>query len=625
MRRPPEAGLAILLLLGVSGCAAVEQRSDWPPPFTTSGDGADSSAIDELSRWARVSAPVAAPADAEAEYSASALLQANAPSDPWSEGPSSGLLRYFPTLSRLLNGDASASGNLGSREGSPPAGDLAFNGVYPRWLPPKAPTARDDQDVRPAYGPYRDDAASSSEAIASRPPDRAPPPLLPIPMIVPFRPHSLPDSAGDVALDVSKVNTRREDAPSWASDPQALLASARASTGSVTTEDSLTNRSSATPREAAAADESAQAERAHLERTADSSLVPVSAPSAWGALLAMSPVDEPSTSLPPAVVENPTPAANSPAQPESDTNQLSPPPASELVPAPVPDPGSPPPASPPPPAPEQPSSSAPDATEADAQASVRPQEPPAQPEQAPQASQQPQPTNSSAESERPQPPRVASATAAAASSAAVAATYTQSIYASPPPTAPPPPRRTLLSWIFGDESSEPHPSPQLPPATFPRTYDAYVDNLSHVASPSKQAPAPSAPAPTPPCWEPGMYTKAFLHKLTSWGQGSGCNGCQHASAPSCRCCCCCSCGSQHQPAHASAQAVSAQGASSAERSRATPAAPGVKSAASTSEANTASSAGGAGPSLGTEQGDVSQGGRSVGTAASQKLDEAPQG
>ena len=128
------------------------------------------------------------------------------------------------------------------------------------------------------------------------------------------------------------------------------------------------------------------------------------------------------------------------------------------------------------------------------------------------------------------------------------------IYASPPPVAPPEPRGKFLSWLHPDGKAEPLASPQLPPATFPTTYRLNPAPAMPVqATPQKDAVPCATPANAAkkPCVLTGLF-----HKLKSWGHGSGCGGCQRDGSPSCchGCTCCAGrsstvSGSPQGPAH----------------------------------------------------------------------------
>ncbi len=49
MRRPPKVGLVVLLLLGLTGCAGVQQRLSWSSPSTTDASRTDTPAPSRFS------------------------------------------------------------------------------------------------------------------------------------------------------------------------------------------------------------------------------------------------------------------------------------------------------------------------------------------------------------------------------------------------------------------------------------------------------------------------------------------------------------------------------------------------------------------------------------------------
>jgi len=180
----------------------------------------------------------------------------------------------------------------------------------------------------------------------------------------------------------------------------------------------------------------------------------------------------------------------------------------------------------------------------------------------------------------------------------------QSNYASPPPVAPPEPRGKFLSWLHPERQAEPLASPQLPPATFPTTYRLNAAVAMPVKSTPQSDAGPgvtAASAVKKPCVLTGLF-----RKLTSWGHGSSCGGCQRDRSPSC-CHGCTCCAGKNSTVSGSPQrtAASLPGPAGTLRGPLAPLVALVRS-------------------RGTEPGDVAQGGKVFDSAVSQSLDESSQ-
>ena len=123
MRRPPEVGLVVLLLLGLSGCAGLQQRLSWSSPSTTDVGRTDPPAPSRVLMVAstRRRAPAAqGPVSklAESSKAAPATADTKLPLNSWPDPPSDGFSRYFPMLSRRWDRgrservDATSTGRL---------------------------------------------------------------------------------------------------------------------------------------------------------------------------------------------------------------------------------------------------------------------------------------------------------------------------------------------------------------------------------------------------------------------------------------------------------------------------------------------------------------------------------
>jgi hypothetical protein len=203
MRKTPVVGSVVLLLVGFSGCAGVPQRVSWSSPPADRSDAADSPTPSRFSWWRQPRAEAAttdSPSNvAEAGKATEPAASTEVPVNVWPESRSEWLARQFPIMSRLWNGRPT-----GNARDADPSLRSDLDRVSARSQPAPLPGAgRADADVRPVDGSADDDVTSSGRRAISgqREPDvRAP---LPTPMRVTFRPHSLPESSGDVELDVS--------------------------------------------------------------------------------------------------------------------------------------------------------------------------------------------------------------------------------------------------------------------------------------------------------------------------------------------------------------------------------------------------------------------------------------
>jgi hypothetical protein len=235
MRRTPAVAL-VGLLLGLSGCAGVPQRLGWSSPATDHSDPADTSAPGRLSWWRRPSTENSTPDQAtkiaETRETTQPALTTKLPTDVWPESRSEWLARRFPLLNRTLNGptvSAAVDSDARVRE---------LNG---RLLAPWSTMAggtrggRDDNDVRPVDATAtNEDASGDRQTVPGRRSERMPP-LLATPLVVKVPPHSLPETSGDVALDIN--HAERSQASQVQSD-EAEMPSAETGPASSSTVDS---------------------------------------------------------------------------------------------------------------------------------------------------------------------------------------------------------------------------------------------------------------------------------------------------------------------------------------------------------------------------------------------------
>ena len=164
MRRLREAGIVTLLLLGLTGCAGVQQRLGWTEPPYLGDEGSEERPLSRLAFWRRHRAEETVPAataTGSTEPGRSNLLARNAasPADADEERP--GLLRRLPLVGRLWkNEDRGESDefDMPASRFTPPVSTAASGFVRPR-SPAAAPTAAPTRaaDATPAsldgFGP----------------------------------------------------------------------------------------------------------------------------------------------------------------------------------------------------------------------------------------------------------------------------------------------------------------------------------------------------------------------------------------------------------------------------------------------------------------------------------------
>ena len=578
MRRTPAVAL-VGLLLGLSGCAGVPQRLSWSSSATDRSDPTDNTTPSPLAWWRRPrtenSSSDQTAKVAETSETAQPAASNKLPNDVWPESRDEWLARRFPFLSKCLNGPTVSAADYDARNRE------LNNRLLAPWLTP-APAAgsrRDDVDVRPVDATASNDEASSDrQTIPGQSTERTPP-MLGTPLVVKSRPHSLPETSGDVALDVNHVEPTRASR----FDPYtAALAAAQPLPASSSSDDSASVMAALTgERQASDAPSSGQTDAAAdsaQPKQASSSTVDAVTDSAQPTQASSPPVDsasvlaksagddrsseppansQPDAALEPTTAPNPTVGpetllAQAPAAPAPNTQ-----PPSSIPPPPPPVGQTPPPA--PPAVGDKPA-----ANPTQAETSPPPAPGAAKPTEAEQTTAQPAPAPATPETQpvAPQTPVAPVPATAAPVSTSVAppappygqrpvAVSKRSPYASPPPMAPPPPRHKFLGLFFVEDAPRPLATPQLPPAMFPASYRVGTPGPAP-AQPASQAvvstPQVACNAPPKPC-----VLSVLFQKIKGFGNRSGCSGCHHGgTAPCCQGCTCYS--GSSKPAQASPQA-----------------------------------------------------------------------
>ena len=547
MRRTPAVAL-VGLLLGLSGCAGVPQRLSWSSSATDRPNPTDSPTPSRLAwwRWPRSenSSTDQAAKSPEAPETAQPAVSNKMPTDVWPESQEEWLARRFPLLNKFLNGPTVSAVDTDARYR-----ELNHRLLAPWSMPASAArSGREDDDVRTVDATASNDEASSDrQAIPGQSAERMPP-IQATPSVVNVRSHSLPETSGDVALD---VNRARPSQASQAAPDTAATASAQPEPASTSSDDTASVLASLTGNRPASdapsngqpdlATDSTQPKQASSSAVDSTSVLAVSAGDHRSGEL-------PANSQPDAAVE-PVTGPDAAAGPETSLAQApaAPPPTtqppSSIPPAPPPVGQTLPPAPPavgdkPAPNPGQPETSPPPAPDA------------AKPKEADETTAQPAPAPSNPETppaapQMPVSPVPAAAAPVPTSVAPPAPPYGQRPvavsnlypYASPPPMAPPPPRHKFLGLFFVEDAPRPLATPQLPPAMFPASYRVQTPGLAPI-QPASQVVAATPPvacnAPPKPC-----VLSVLFQKIKGFGNRSGCSGCHHGgTAPCCQGCTC---------------------------------------------------------------------------------------
>jgi hypothetical protein len=225
MRRPRQAGLAVLLLLGLSGCAGVPQRLSWSSPSTIEPGRTDPPAPSRFSWWRRPGNE-----SSQAKGSVSGLTQTTKagprtddtrlPLNAWPDPPPQGFSRYFPMLSGRWNGsnnehsDATPAGRSNISQVSARSGATARSSV-----------ARDDRAVRTVEGSDAADFDSSGGKPLLEQRSSSTPPLMPAPVTARARPYALPAAISELEFDTSSRAMRPDNPPALAEPKPTTVAS----------------------------------------------------------------------------------------------------------------------------------------------------------------------------------------------------------------------------------------------------------------------------------------------------------------------------------------------------------------------------------------------------------------
>ncbi len=527
MRPSRRLGGVVLLLLSVSGCAAVQSRMNGParnpedpPPSRSSGWFGSKLSARPTPTSASSAAATAVTPDVE-------TARPTAPeTDIWPVPRSSGLTRLLPILGNRDQGGKTAT-----------VGD-----VYPTLASLPAPAAtlqgNNDSQVKPASG-------NDPELLPS-----------PTAVQVPVKRHDRPETRGAVALEVAPRDLDEGDEATRGTSPRDPAVSAileLPDIGQPARGEPALKRPRREDYLIATAASAAEA-----TTTGGDGLAQPSTSSPQPAQPAVG--QQPTTPKPPAAAPSTTPSAGPPPPPLGPTTPSAGPPPRPLGPT-TPSTGPPPPplgpATSPPPAtnpapvsPMPPASSLP--TPAVAPAPV----PVPVPEPAPTAEPGPRPAPAAPEAELPVPvpaPVPAGQGLAASPAPAASGQGSQDLaQASPSPQAslrsagkpaqPPHKSCRLLDWIHSWHQPAPLPPPpncQLPPVTFPTTYQTCMPwprptgpTLAGSVHPAPQSPQASPPhacscttkAPKAPCFSWFHYGMAsdFFVKVRSWRHGCAC-------------------------------------------------------------------------------------------------------
>jgi len=163
------AGLLVILLLGVSGCAGFPQRTSGSSPWSTSADGQSVTPPGLFSWWHRGSSqPTAEATSANAQMDSARPIQRDTVASqfsvsPWPETQAEWNARNFPRLTRLWNGTPALPPSnrdqlsTARNETNPPADDAATKATESEDLV-KSPSDPTDGARRTSFQPDADSA-----------------------------------------------------------------------------------------------------------------------------------------------------------------------------------------------------------------------------------------------------------------------------------------------------------------------------------------------------------------------------------------------------------------------------------------------------------------------------------
>ena len=168
MRRLREAGIVTLLLLGLTGCAGVQQRLGWTEPPYLGDEGSEERPLSRLAFWRRNRADETVPAataPGSADSSRSNLLARNVISPSVADEDRPGLLRRLPLVGRLWkDGDRGESDEIAmpAARFTPPPVSTAATG----FVPPRSPA---NATAAPAPAADAPPAPSTASAATTAP------------------------------------------------------------------------------------------------------------------------------------------------------------------------------------------------------------------------------------------------------------------------------------------------------------------------------------------------------------------------------------------------------------------------------------------------------------------------
>ncbi len=178
MRRLRDAGIVTMLLLGLTGCAGVQQRLGWTEPPYRGDEDADEHGLSRLAFWRRHRAEETSPADAAADSAdpgRSTVIagNGNSPTDDAGDRPS--LLRRLPLVGRLWKDDDRDNSNPmdipALKYGQPAANpaSTAFVPTRPAAAAAADPTAVAEVAPPPAATPAPAESTAAAELDGAEP------------------------------------------------------------------------------------------------------------------------------------------------------------------------------------------------------------------------------------------------------------------------------------------------------------------------------------------------------------------------------------------------------------------------------------------------------------------------
>ncbi len=142
MRRPREVGIGVLMLLGLSGCASMQQQGGWASPSRTTAFGAEDRPLSRLAFWRRPkadsdAAPVSGTVINDSSRTGMLADGTSNSSEVTSERPS--LIRRFTQLGQRLRGKGEDDIDLTDRpawkSGASPSSTLSTAYATPPFIP----------------------------------------------------------------------------------------------------------------------------------------------------------------------------------------------------------------------------------------------------------------------------------------------------------------------------------------------------------------------------------------------------------------------------------------------------------------------------------------------------------